>query len=52
LWGSTKGPTYGGDANSLWESNQRSIDGIPFKELMNEYFHNQRKKGWKLVNEK
>jgi hypothetical protein len=37
MWGSTKGPTYGGDANSLWESNQRSIDGIPFKELMNEY---------------
>jgi hypothetical protein len=51
LWGSTKGE-YGGDANSLWESNQRGIDGTPFKELMNEYFHNQRKKGWKLVNEK
>jgi len=24
----------------------------PFKELMNEYFHNQRVKGWRLVNEK
>ena len=52
LWGSTKGATYGGDVNSLWESNQRSIDGVPFKVLMNEYFHNQRLKGWRLCNEK
>ena len=51
LWGSIKGGTYGGDANSLWESNQRSIEGVPFKELMNQYFREQRLKGWKLVNE-
>ena len=52
MWGSTKGATYGGDANSLWESNQRSVDGTPFKQLMNQYFNEQRQKGWKLVNEK
>ena len=52
LWGSIKGAEYGGDQNSLWETNQQGIDGTPFKQLMNEYFINQRKKGWKLVNEK
>jgi len=52
LWGSTKGPTYGGDSASLWESNQPSIEGVPFKQLMNQYFHEQRLKGWKLVYEK
>jgi glycosyltransferase involved in cell wall biosynthesis len=52
MWGSIKGAQYGGDTNSLWESNQRSIEGVPFRALMNEYFHNQRLKGWKLVYEK
>ncbi len=52
LWGSTKGATYGGDNVSLWETNQVNVEGTPFKQLMNEYFHNQRLKGWKLVNEK
>jgi hypothetical protein len=52
MWGSLKGGTYGGDANSLWESNQRSVEGVPFKQLMNQYFNEQRQKGWKLVNEK
>lgn len=52
LWGSIKGAEYGGDQNSLWETNQLGIDGTPFKQLMNEYFVNQRKKGWKLINEK
>jgi hypothetical protein len=51
MWGSIKG-AYGGDSASLWESNQAGVDGTPFKELMNEYFHNQRVKGWRLVNEK
>jgi hypothetical protein len=51
LWGSIKGAEYGGDQNSLWETNQLGIDGTPFKQLMNEYFVNQRKKGWKLINE-
>lgn len=52
LWGSIKGGEYGGDAVSLWETNQASIEGVPFKELMNQYFKEQRLKGWKLVNEK
>jgi hypothetical protein len=52
LWGSIKGAEYGGDQNSMWETNQLSKDGIPFKNLMNEYFHIQRTKGWRLVNEK
>jgi hypothetical protein len=52
LWGSIKGGTYGGDSASLWESNQPSIEGVPFKQLMNQYFHEQRVKGWKLVYEK
>ena len=51
LWGSIKGAEYGGDQNSLWVTNQLGIDGTPFKQLMNEYFVNQRKKGWKLINE-
>jgi GT2 family glycosyltransferase len=51
LWGSLKGGEYGGDSASLWETNQRGIDGTPFKELMNQYFKEQRLKGWKLVNE-
>ena len=51
LWGSIKGE-YGGDSASLWESNARGVDGTPFKQLMNEYFREQRLKGWKLVNEK
>ena len=52
MWGSIKGGTYGGDSASLWESNQPSIEGVPFKQLMNQYFHEQRVKGWKLVYEK
>jgi glycosyltransferase involved in cell wall biosynthesis len=52
LWGSLKGATYGGDENSLWESNAPSINGTPFRPLMNEYFRKQRMDGWKLVREK
>lgn len=52
LWGSTKGSEYGADSVSLWETNQINTQGVPFKELMNEYFVEQRKKGWKLVNER
>ena len=51
LWGSIKSE-YGGDSASLWESNQKSAEGVPFKQLMNQYFREQRLKGWKLVNEK
>ena len=52
LWGSLKGGTYGGDDNSLWETNPQSLNGTPFKTVMNEYFRNQRLDGWKLVMEK
>tara|TARA_Y100000034_G_C6897117_1_gene413839 strand:+ start:449 stop:1222 length:774 start_codon:yes stop_codon:yes gene_type:complete len=52
IWGSIKGSEYGGDQNAMWETNQEGIDGTPFKVLMNEYFINQRKKGWKLINER
>lgn len=50
LWGSVRGE-YGGDINSLWESNPQNEQGTPFKQLMNQYFIEQRNKGWKLVNE-
>ena len=51
LWGSIKGK-YGDDEVSLWNSNKPNEQGVAFKYLMNEYFHNQRLKGWKLINEK
>lgn len=51
-WGSVKGAKYGGDNNSMWETNQPTIDGTSFKHAMNEYFIMQRRKGWKLINEK
>jgi hypothetical protein len=49
MWGSTK--DWGADAASLWENNTPSIDGVPFKQIMTEFFREQRLKGWKLVNE-
>ena len=52
LWGSLKGGKYGGDENSIWESNQKGFDGTPSKLLMNQYFREQRMKGWKLIYEK
>lgn len=51
LWGSIKGE-YGGDTASLWETNPQSLNGTPFRTLMNEYFRNQRLDGWKLTMEK
>lgn len=51
MWGSLKGATYGGDTNSIWETNQRSLNGTPARLLMNEFFRKQRMEGWKLVRE-
>lgn len=51
MWGSTKGAIYGGDQNSLWESNKQSTAGVPFRQSMHDYFVQQRRKGWRLVNE-
>ena len=45
MWGSLKGSEYGGK-NSLWGI------GKPQHDLTNQYFKEQRLKGWKLVNEK
>jgi glycosyltransferase involved in cell wall biosynthesis len=52
LWGSLKAMEYGDDSNSLWHSNKRNIGGVPFRQLMDQYFREQRIKGWRLVNEK
>jgi hypothetical protein len=51
LWGSIRGQ-YGADNVSLWQTNPDTISGVPFQHAMNEYFREQRLKGWKLVNEK
>jgi GT2 family glycosyltransferase len=52
MWGNIIESKYATDNNSMWETNQQSITGSPFKQIMNEYFVEQRKKGWKLINEK
>lgn len=51
MWGSIKGSIYGADQNSMWETNKASIEGTPFKYLMHQFFVEQRKKGWKLIND-
>lgn len=45
MWGSLKAVQYGDDMNALWRNS-------PNKVLMNEYFVNQRKKGWKFTYER
>ena len=52
LWGNIIGPRYATDSNSMWETNKVSPQGVPFKNLMNEAFIDQRRRGWKLINEK
>jgi hypothetical protein len=49
MWGSVKGSEYGADEHSLWETNQPATNGTPFKLLMDKYFKEQRKKGWRLI---
>lgn len=51
LWGSIKGAKYGGDENALSVQNPKGKDGARFDGSMNQYFIEQRKKGWKLINE-
>lgn len=46
LWGSTRGPA-GRDEHSLWESNPNN-----FRDAMNEFFIEQRRKGWRLVHDR
>lgn len=50
MWGSTKG-LYGADQNSLWVSNKRDENKVAFRDSMNAFFVQQRKKGWRLINE-
>jgi|ERR1035437_3157928 hypothetical protein len=52
MWGNIIDDKYAADSNSLWETNKESLNGEPFKNLMNEFFIDQRKNGWKLINEK
>lgn len=51
MWCNIKGSVHATDKNSMWETNQSSPQGVPFKQLMNDAFIEQRKKGWKLINE-
>jgi GT2 family glycosyltransferase len=51
LWGNVINSKYATDKHSLWESNQQSVNGTPFKHIMNDFFVEQRRKGWKLINE-
>lgn len=51
IWGSIDGARLGADAASLWESNATDENNRPFKSVMNQFFIEQRKKGWKLINE-
>ena len=51
MWGSIKGSIYGADENSMWETNKTTFTGLPFRHAMHDYFVEQRKKGWKLINE-
>ena len=51
MWGNIVHCKYATDKNSMWETNQPSPDGVPFKHLMNEAFIEQRQKGWRLIND-
>jgi GT2 family glycosyltransferase len=51
LWGSVRGHELGNDSASLWVSNAQDQSGQPFKASMNQYFIEQRRKGWRLVRD-
>lgn len=51
-WGSTRGMDLGNDEASLWVSNKIDSTGRPFRSSMNEFFIEQRRKGWRLVNDR
>lgn len=52
LWGSVRGHELGNDSASLWVSNAQVDCGQPFKLAMNQYFIEQRCRGWRLVNDR
>jgi GT2 family glycosyltransferase len=51
MWCNIAHIKYACDNNSMWETNQRSPEGVPFKHLMNQAFVDQRIAGWKLIKE-
>lgn len=51
MWGNCAGIKYAADKNSMWETNQLDQNNIPFKIAMNQYYIEQRRRGWKLINE-
>ena len=46
MWGRLKGSEYGG-VHSLWTEGPKNQ-----RELVGQFFNEQRNKGWKLVNDK
>jgi hypothetical protein len=52
LWGSIRGDELGKDVHSLWESNSVGSDGKPFRTAMDTFFVEQRRRGWRLINER
>lgn len=52
LWGSVRGNELGNDDASLWISNIKDSNGRPFRKSMDNFFLVQRRKGWRLVNDK
>jgi hypothetical protein len=51
LWGSTEG-TLGIDTHSLWLTNVPDASGTAFRQALDHVFIVQRKKGWRLVNDR
>jgi GT2 family glycosyltransferase len=51
LWGSTEGKR-GNDQHSLYANNVVDSTGTPFRSAMDHFFIQQRRKGWRLVNDR
>lgn len=51
LWGSTRGE-IGNDDQSLWVSDPADAKGTPFRSAMDQFFIEQRRKGWRLINDR
>lgn len=51
LWSNIIGGKYGNDNNSLWNSNKINNLGISQRQALDLFFKDQRKKGWKLIND-
>jgi hypothetical protein len=51
MWSNKVHTKYACDKNSMWETNQVDPNGLNFKTVMNKFFIEQRKRGWKLIKE-